>query len=163
LNEAAPALFQALEGSSFAAGIRASTWAYMAANVGHILSLTIFAGAIAVMDLRMLGVFSATTPGFVIRKARTFAGFALLGMAITGSILFSAEASHVALNPVFQFKVALIVLGLLNVAYFEFFVKSRVANLSPLKPLPREARFAGIASLTIWLLVAACGRSIAYF
>src|SRR5688500_10690867 len=100
LNEAAPALFQALEGSSFAAAIRSSTWAYMTANVGHILSLTVFAGAIAVMDLRMLGVFSATTPGFVIRKARTFAGFALLGMAITGSILFSAEASHVALNPV---------------------------------------------------------------
>jgi len=84
-------------------------------------------------------------------------------MALTGSILFSAEASHVALNPVFQFKVALIVLGLLNIGYFEFFVKSRVANLSPLKPLPSEARFAGIASLTIWLLVAACGRSIAYF
>ena len=63
----------------------------------------------------MLGVFSATTPGFVIRKSRTVAGFALFGMALTGSILFAAEASHVALNPVFQFKVALIVLGLLNV------------------------------------------------
>ena len=82
MNEHAPAIFRAIEASSFAAGIRASSWAYMAANVGHILSLTIFAGAIAVMDLRMLGVFSATTPGFVIRKARTFAGFALLGMAL---------------------------------------------------------------------------------
>ena len=111
----------------------------MAANVGHILSLTVFAGAIAVMDLRMLGVFSATTPGLRHPQGATFAGFALLGMALTGSILFAAEASHVALNPVFQFKVALIVLGLLNVAYFEFYVKSRVANFSPLKPLPREA------------------------
>ena len=64
------------------------------------------------MDLRMLGALAATTPEYVIRKARTFADFALLGMALTGSILFSAEASHVALNPVFQFKVALIVLGL---------------------------------------------------
>ena len=55
MTDAAPAIFVALEASSIGAAIRQSTWLYMAANVGHILSLTVFAGAIAVMDLRMAG------------------------------------------------------------------------------------------------------------
>ena len=98
----------------------------MAANVGHILSLTVFAGAIAVMDLRMLGVFLGNDAG--LRSSARRGLLPCVRAARDGAhrlILFSAEASHVALNPVFQFKVALIVLGLLNVAYFEFFVKSR--------------------------------------
>jgi hypothetical protein len=163
MNEHAPAIFVALEGSAFAAGIRSSTWAYMAANVGHILFLFLFACSIAVMDLRMSGALAATTPGFVIGRARKFAMAAFGGMIVTGFILFSAEASHVALNPVFQIKVCLIVLGLLNVLWFQFAIEPRIRDLPPLVPLPSSARTAGIASITIWLLVAACGRSIAYF
>ena len=163
MNEHAPAIFIALEASPFAAAIRQSSWAYMVANVGHIVSLAVFAGSIAVMDLRMIGVFAATTPGFVIRQARTVAACALAGLAATGFILFSAEASHVILNPVFQVKVALIALGLANVVYFEIYILPRVRRMKPLKPPPKEARIAGFASLAIWLLVAICGRSIAYF
>ena len=48
----APAIFVALEASGFAAAIRQSIWIYPFANVGHIVALVCFAGAIAVMDLR---------------------------------------------------------------------------------------------------------------
>ena len=161
--EHAPAIFVALEGSGFAAAVRSSTWAYMAANVGHILSLFVFAGSIAVMDLRMTGALAATSPHYVIRTARTVAMCAFGGLVATGFILFAAEASHVALNPVFQVKVALIVLGLVNVAWFEYKVAPRVMRIKPLKPMPQEARIAGFVSLAVWFVVAACGRSIAYF
>ena len=163
MNEHAPAILVALEGSAFAAGIRSSTWAYMTANVGHIVFLFCFACSIAVMDLRMAGALAATTPGFVISTARKFAMAAFGGMAVTGFILFSAEASHVAINPVFQIKVAMIALGLANVAWFQFAVLPRVRNLPPLKPLPTTARVSGVASIAIWLCVAVLGRSIAYF
>ncbi len=159
----APAIFVALEQSGFAAGIRQSLWLYPTANVGHIVSLFCFAGAIAVMDLRIAGAFAATSPGYVLKVARLAAGAAFAGLAVTGFILFSAEASHVSVNPVFQFKVALIVLGLLNVAYFELKVAPKIKLLAPLEPLPQAARVAGILSITIWLVVAACGRTIAYF
>src|SRR4051812_37734050 len=43
MNEHAPAIFVALEGSALGAAIRQSTWLYMTANVGHILSLVVFA------------------------------------------------------------------------------------------------------------------------
>ena len=63
MTDAAPAIFIAIEGSSFAAAIRQSPFAYMTANVVHILSLMVFFGAVAVMDLRLAGFFSATWPG----------------------------------------------------------------------------------------------------
>jgi hypothetical protein len=161
--DSAPGLFVALEGSGVGQAIRQSTWIYMAANVGHILALAVFAGAVAVLDLRMAGAFAATSPGHVLSCARRVVVAAFLGLVLTGAILFTAEASHVIMNRVFQFKLALIALGLLNVALFEIFTAPKVRELPPLAPLPAAAKRAGIASIAIWLMVAASGRSIAYF
>jgi hypothetical protein len=163
MNEHAPAIFVALEASAFGNAIRQSTWLYMAANVGHILSLVVFASGIAVIDLRMAGMLAATAPGQILKVFRRVVGIGFVGLLLTGSILFTAEASHVILNPVFLLKLGLIALGLANVSWFEFFVAPTLRDLPPLKALPAAARIAGIASLTIWLFVAACGRSIAYF
>lgn len=163
MTEQAPAIFVALEGSAFAAAIRQSVWIYPFANVGHVVALVCFAGAIAVMDLRLLGAFAATAPGRVIGGARRVAILAFVGLAGTGLLLFSAEASHVAVNPVFQFKVALIGTGLANIAIYEFATGRSVEALRPGVPLPATARMAGMVSLTLWIVVAACGRSIAYF
>ena len=156
----APQLLIDLEQSAFAAAIRQSVWAYPAANVGHILALTLFAGAVAVMDLRLLGLFAATPPLAIVRPARAVAMLGLLLMALTGFALFSAEASHVAMNPVFQVKAALIALGILNALLIAGPALAVAGNSAA---LPARARWAAALSLAIWLSVAACGRLIAYF
>jgi hypothetical protein len=163
MNEHAPALFQALEASALGATIRQSSWLYMAANVGHILSLVVFATGVAVIDFRMTGMLAATAPGQILKIFRRVVIAGFCGLLLTGSILFTAEASHVILNPVFQIKLGLIALGLLNVAWFEFVTAPIVRDLPPLKALPAGARVAGIISIAIWLSVAAAGRTIAYF
>jgi hypothetical protein len=163
MNEHAPAIFTALEESGFAAAIRQSLWLYPAANVGHIVALVFFAGAVAVIDVRLLGGLAATAPGRVLTRARWVAVGALAAMAVTGFMLFSAEASHVSLNPVFQLKLALIGAGLFNVALFEFGAKREVEKLPPGAAMPARAQMVGAVSLFIWVAVAACGRSIAYF
>src|SRR5262245_21240369 len=66
----------------------------VAANIGHIVSLTFFAGAIAVMDVRLLGGLAATAPGPLLARARLVAIAALAGMAGTGFLLFSAEVAQ---------------------------------------------------------------------
>jgi hypothetical protein len=163
MTEAAPAIFVALEQSGFAAAIRQSRWLYPVANVGHIISLIFFVVAVAVMDVRLLGGLAATAPGRVLAQARNFAIAAFAGMAVTGFMLFSAEASHLVLNPVFQLKAALVAAGLVNIAIYEFWAKAVVQGLPPGAPMPSRAKIAGALSLGIWLGVAACGRSIAYF
>lgn len=163
MTDAAPAIFVAIEGSAFAAAVRQSPYAYMAANVAHILSLMVFFGAVAVMDLRLAGFFQATWPGSMLRRARLIAILGFIGLVISGAVLFVAEASHIVLNGVFQLKVALIALGLLNIIWFEYFIAGKVRDLQPNTALPVSARFVGVTSIALWLAVAACGRLIAYF
>jgi hypothetical protein len=163
MMESAPAIFSAIEASAFGAAIRQSRWLYMVANVGHIVSLMVFAGAIAVMDMRMAGALSATSPGYVLKMARRVALAGFAGLVVSGVFLFTAEASHVIMNRVFQIKLGLIALGLLNIALFEILIAPKVKDLPPLVPLPPGARTGAVASLAIWIAVAICGRSIAYF
>ena len=159
----APAVFVALEQSGFSAAIRQSLWAYPLANIGHIVFLFVFAGAIAIMDIGLLGGFAATDRRPVLARARMVAATGLLGMAITGFVLFAAEAGHLVENPVFQLKIILVAAGLLNAAAYEFWLKRRISNLSSGAAMPAIAKVTGLLSIGIWITVAACGRGIAYF
>ena len=159
----APQFLIALEQSPIAAAIRQSVWAYPVANVGHILALTLFAGGVIAMDARLLGAFAAAPPASVVRPARRVAMLGLLLMALTGSVLFLAEASHVAMNRVFQIKAALIVLGIVNALLVGRALRDVLDDAPQFAPLPGRIRVAAALSLLIWLSVAACGRLIAYF
>lgn len=159
----APQFLIALEKSGLGAAIRESPWAYPAANVGHIVALTLFAAAVAVMDLRVLGAFAASPPASIVHPARRAAMAGLALMALTGLMLFAAEASHVAMNRVFQIKAALIALGIINALVIAGPALARVADIPAHVALPARARMAAAISLLIWISVAACGRLIAYF
>ncbi len=159
----APQFLIALEQSGLGAAIRQSPWAYPAANVGHIVALTLFAASVAIMDLRMLGAFAGTAPASVVYPARRAAMLGLTLMALTGFMLFTAEASHVAMNSVFQIKMVLVALGILNAVLIAGPATADIAGVPAHTPLPARARTAAAMSLLIWVSVAACGRLIAYF
>jgi len=159
----APQFLIALEQSGLGAAIRQSSWAYPVANIGHIMALTLFAASVAIMDLRILGAFAGTTPASVVHPARRMAMLGLGLMALTGLMLFTAEASHVAMNSVFQIKAVLIALGILNALLIGGPALANIAEVPANAALPARARVAAVVSLLTWVLVAACGRLIAYF
>ena len=159
----APQFLIALEQSGLGAAIRQSSWAYPVANIGHIMALTLFAASVAIMDLRILGAFAGTTPASVVHPARRMAMLGLGLMALTGLMLFTAEASHVAMNSVFQIKGVLIALGILNALLIAGPALANIAEVPANAALPVRARVAAVVSLLTWVLVAACGRLIAYF
>jgi hypothetical protein len=153
----------AIEQSWLGVTARESVWLYPAANVGHILTLTIFAATVAMMDARLLGAFRMTAPGAFLGAIRPFVVGALLLMVLTGGVMFAAEAPHIAVNPVFQTKLALIGLAFTNALMFELFTATKVRALPAGAPMPAAARLSAIVSLFLWLTVAAAGRLIAYF
>jgi uncharacterized membrane protein len=158
----APQFLVDLEQSGLAAAIRQSSWAYPAANIGHIIGLTLFAGTVAIMDARLLGALAATPLTSVMRQVRPIAFCAFLIMVITGFSLFCADASHIGINKTFHAKLVLIGLGLLNA-----FVVSRMLSKIQAEPthtkqlLPRIRVCAGLSLMT-WMAVAGLGRYIAY-
>jgi len=159
----APAILVALEQSALGMAIRQSVWIYPAANTAHILGLTVLAASVAVMDLRLLGAFRETVPAAVIVPARRLAMLALTIMVLTGLVLFTAEATHVAMNPVFQIKMGLIALAILNALIVQRTLPAVLIKTPAMTPLPMRFRIAAAVSLVLWFCVAAAGRLIAYF
>lgn len=80
----------------------------------------------------------------------------------TGLLLFTTEATALAGNPAFLAKLALIGLALLNILAFHRLAGRRMADWSLSDRPPPGARFAGAASLALWVGALACGRLIAY-
>jgi hypothetical protein len=161
MDPSAPALFQALEHSAFAAAIRQSVWIYPATNIGHVAAMAVFAGAVAVMDVRILAAAAPVGAERISAPRRVAAG-ALVALAVTGFLLFSAEASHLVLNPVFLLKVTLVALAFLNVLAFERALRANGNAAAGSARWQRMRRAAGV-SLALWLAVVVTGRSIAYF
>ena len=141
MTDAAPAIFVALEASSLGAAIRQSTWVYMAANVGHIVSLVVFAGAVAVMDVRMTGALAATSPGYVLKMARRFVVTGFIGLfkslGLATATVQAPHVSHAELNGLFWLNVAfgaaallvaIAVAPLLAIVYAEPAIGTMAAN-----------------------------------
>jgi hypothetical protein len=147
----------AVEASEIAQTMRRSVWLYPLANVLHVLAAMAFFAAVAAMDAKVLRSASTVEARACIARLRPVA-VAMLGVQIvTGVMLFLPEATHVAANPVFQIKLVAILVALANVALLEFALRP-----SP-SAAPATGRAAAVASLVLWLGVAALGRLIAYF
>ena len=162
MNAAAPGFLIALETSEIGTLIRQSTWIYPTANVAHVVAIALFAGAIAVMDVRMMGGMAGSDPARVVRGARRAVVVALIAVLLSGAVLFTAEASHVALNPVFQIKMGLVAFGLVHALFMGGRAVRALDSLGPQASMPGFARFAGALSMLTWLSVVGLGRYIAY-
>ena len=159
-----PNLWQALADTPWATAIRESEVVFPALESVHVLSLTLVAGTIAVVDLRVLGLVLRAMPAAEIERRvtpTTWAGFTL--MAITGGLLLASEADDLQHNPAFLAKVGLLALAGLNVLFFHAVARPRLLAAPPEGPAPTAARLSAGASLVIWGSVIVAGRGIAYF
>jgi hypothetical protein len=77
-----------------------------------------------------------------------------------GSLMFIADARPLSVHPLMQTKVLLIVLGIANAVVFRLCWERRLAAWDDAPPV--MGRLQAIASIGIWLCVAALGRWIAY-
>jgi hypothetical protein len=150
------AAFTALEQSSLGAAARGSAWLYPLANMSHVLGAALLVGAIVTFDLQVLR--RATNVGVIARAVTPVAAFGLVLQVASGTVLLAADAMPVVVNPVFQFKMAMFALGLINVAVFRWRFGG---GLKPGIP-PEGATWPAALSLASWLLVLLAGRFIAY-
>jgi len=149
-------LMMALEQSGLGQAARGSGWLYPAANVVHVLGAALLVGAIATFDIQVL----RRVPGasVVLRAVTPIAVAGLLAQLASGLVLLSADALPVVVNPAFQFKMAMLALGLVNVVAFRWRFGPALR-----KDLPLDgARRLAAVSLASWVLVLLAGRFIAY-
>jgi hypothetical protein len=150
----------AVQNSGFGHWAGQSPLAYPVANVLHLLGLVMLVGGIGILDLRLAGMFRAI-PIAPLSRALThiaIGGFVL--MVPTGAILFAADAESLVQSTILRWKLALIGLALANALAFRFVWARRIAGWDE-RP-PPAARIMALASIGLWLGVAALGRWIAY-
>src|SRR6476661_7712474 len=106
----------ALEHSGLGHAARSTGWVYPLANLVHVLGAALVVGAIATFDIQVLR--SLREAPIVSHTAIPVALVGLLFQAVSGVVLLSAEASTLVRNPAFQFKMAMLLFALANVAVF---------------------------------------------
>jgi uncharacterized membrane protein len=143
--------------------IHKTPWAFTTVEVVHVFAIAMLIGTIMIVDLRLLGLASTKRPfAELSRRLLPFTWAAFVIALIAGSLLFISKATEYFVNPVFWFKMALIVIAGINMMIFEFITVRGVQewNLDPTPP--REARLAGGISVACWILVLVLGRLIAF-
>jgi hypothetical protein len=154
-------VLDALENLGIAHLIQESTWAYPLLLTIHSIGLAMLAGTSLVIGIRTLGAFgSVPVRGLSSYVPIGIAGFAL--NALSGALLFTADAHRFYDSGYFLSKLALVFVG----AYAGWrlsrllFVHTEWPDGGPIAPM-RLRLLAGL-SVGAWLAAIATGRLIAY-
>jgi hypothetical protein len=129
----------------------------------HVLSIALFVGTTAMMDLRLLGASFRGVPAseFTSRMLPwTRIGFGIL--IVTGLLLFYSSPIRYFYNFFFRVKMIALVIAGINVWLFHSRVHRRVSEWDVAPVPPQAARVAAIVSLAAWAFVVVTGRLIAY-
>jgi hypothetical protein len=100
----------ALEASVLGTWARGSAIGYPLANLAHLLGLVLLIGPIGLLDLRMAGLFRDIPLRPLARATVPLAAIGLLLLAPSGLVMFAADATALVGAPIFQWKMAVIVL-----------------------------------------------------
>ena len=135
---------------------RSSVWVYPLSNLAHVLGAALLVGSIVVFDALLLRRRYAEAMS-ISRYALIIAAVGLAIMLVSGPVLFSAEATATGVNLMFRIKLALILVGLANIALYHALARSSPSGVPPL------ARLHASISASVWIGVLLAGRSIAYW
>jgi hypothetical protein len=147
-------VFAALEATQIATHLRVSRWTYPLVNAGHVLGIALLIGAVAPLDLRLIGLWRHIPLATVAAVVRPVAAAGLVLALATGALLFATGATEYAATRLFWFKLGLIALALVNVGLY--------GGPGILTAPPLRQRLAGAASLGLWIAVLVCGRMLGY-
>ena len=130
----------------------------------HVLAIVIVVGTISIVDLRLLGVASLDISAKRLMRdviPYTWGAFAIA--AITGSLMFSSDATHYAHNRLFQIKLVMLALAGLNMAVFHLFGERDIERWdAPGATTPAAAKAAAVISLMAWIAVVSLGRGTGF-
>ena len=151
---------QALHDADFANALRRAQTLYPFVNAGHILSIGLIVGAIATLDLRILGLFRTFSLSQLAPPLSRMAAVGVGCTFLTGFLLFSVQPLAYAQNGPFLAKLVLAALGIGNaIALHSRLAWKRALADGGIEPSLRVQ--AGL-SLSIWIAAVISGRWIAF-
>lgn len=152
--------FEAVAAWEISRAINESAWLFPLIQAFHLVALAILAGAILVVDLRLLGRGFTTQPvAQVARDARPWLIGGILAMIATGVPQFISLATKEYYSPFFWMKMYFFAAALI----FTFTLRRAVALAPEGRFSPLVGKLVALISLILWSGVAIEGRLIGLF
>lgn len=133
-----------------------SIWGYPILLSFHSLGLGLLVGLLVVIDLRVLG-FARPLPLSELRRLMPWVWVGFVANAVSGVILFMADATKDFYSNSFRWKMLSIVVGLAIAVY----LNNKVLR-EDTSETPPSARLLAVVSLVSWTGAIIAGRLIAY-
>jgi len=152
-----------LAGTPGSTALHESLYLYLIVLSVHVLTLSLFVGTAAMLDLRLMGLTMQHVPVSELMTwlfPWTAAGFVL--MIASGALLFYAAPLARYHNIFFRAKMVTLAFAAVNVGVFYRTIYRRRAEWERNAIPPRRARVAGGVALGLWALLILLGRMIPY-
>jgi hypothetical protein len=146
-----------LEATGLAEWVRSSQAGYPSMIALHALGMAIMVGLSLLLDLRVLGWFA----GIPLSALRRFFGLAWVGFGInflSGSGLFSAQATSYIVDWVFMTKMTLVLIGAITAGI----IQPAVAKVGPGGDVSGGIKAIAAFAIVVWVVAIIMGRLTAY-
>ena len=154
---------QWVDSHAWSTALHESLWVYPLVESTHVLTVMLFVGMLAMVDLRMLGLAFRETPVSELTSRLlpwSVAGFVI--MVTTGVLLFYAIPVRTAHSVWFRVKVVLLIVAGVNAWWFHRRVSRDRERWDRQPKPPAGVRVTAAVSLGLWTGVIVAGRMIAY-
>jgi hypothetical protein len=152
-----------LEASLVARVLRSGPWLYPLVNLAHPLGIALLVGAIAALDLRLVGLWPEVPTAALARATVPVAGAGLALALLTGPALLAVRATEYVENPFLWAKFAAVAVGLANLGALHASAAWRSGDEARGGARRRRFALAGAVSLAAWVAAVSAGRMIAYW
>ena len=150
-------LFQWMDTSALSAYLKSIVWFYAFDQSFHLIALAVFAGAILIVDLRLLGRGVTQQPvAQVARDAQPWLIGSFLGLIVTGLPQLISVPMKEYYSSYFWFKMDVLAVALV----FTFTLRRKVAMADEARVGSFWLKVVGLVSIVLWASVAIPARLI---
>jgi hypothetical protein len=148
---------QAVDANSLVHTMRDIAWIGAMVNVMHLLALSVFAGAVVIVDLRLMGAGLTREPlREIAEQARPWLIAGFWGLVVTGLFQLALQPVKEYYSDMFNFKMKVMFVAII----FTFLIRPRLTRVDEARLGRVWGKLAGVASLVLWSGVAIPARLI---
>jgi hypothetical protein len=151
--------FAGLETSPVGVFVKDKGATFASIEAVHLMALAVLGGAVLVSDLRLIGVALRDVPSKAVTDgAHKWFKVALTVLLITGGFMLTGVATKCYHNFYFWVKMIALLTGIV----FAFAIKQPLLKNDHSTISPMTLKLVGLASISLWFIVAASGRWIGF-
>jgi hypothetical protein len=136
-------------------------WLWAICETLHFIGLALLVGAAGFFDLRLMGLMRRV-PLPAVMPVRRWAAAGVVINLVTGVLFFIGAPEQYVDNPAWWGKLGFLAVALLNVAFFETRLGSRMLSGAAGDDTPFSFKAAGAISIASWFMVLYLGRMLPF-